>query len=359
MTEWTDDILSPQTIMTENTPHLSDMDVVESVARGSGNEHPSGQPQVSRGAFVSLLLGLGSLVLFAVTGIPALIVGILSLRKIHASEGRLTGSRLALVGISLGGLGVALTLLGCFALVVLHLNSVSRETECTNNLRQLGLAFNKYHDENGHFPAAVIQQPDFLPPEQRLSWQTGLLPFLGADQEQGQFLEMGSRAKFGKLAAQLDYQAGWKSPANASVVSTSLRVFLCPGDGRPRARTNAWTSYVGLAGIGPEAARLPKTSPGAGVFRYQGFTAREDVDAGISATLMVLETQQDNGPWAAGGTPTLRELNPEEQHYLGDGRPFGGLHPGKTHALWVDGHARPISNSVGPTFLRTHVTLHE
>jgi prepilin-type processing-associated H-X9-DG protein len=72
---------------------------------------------------------------------------------------------------------------------------------------------------------------------------------------------------------------------------------------------------------------------------------------------MVLETARDLGPWPAGGTPTLRELEPDAARYVGPGMPFGGLHPRQTNVLYADGSARPMSDRTDGEVLRQMATL--
>ena len=57
----------------------------------------------------ALTLGLLSLVLGALTGVPAIWVGRKALLHIRASEGALRGRRVAWTGIALGCVGIALT----------------------------------------------------------------------------------------------------------------------------------------------------------------------------------------------------------------------------------------------------------
>lgn len=59
--------------------------------------------RTSRLAIVSLALGIASLLGMCLTGIPAIIVGALALRDINRSQGGLVGRRLALGGITTGG----------------------------------------------------------------------------------------------------------------------------------------------------------------------------------------------------------------------------------------------------------------
>jgi hypothetical protein len=74
-------------------------------------ENPSTQAPVlqtdakSRKARISFILGLSSFLVSILAGIPAIINGLLSLKEIRQSGGRLRGKQLALSGIALGLVG--------------------------------------------------------------------------------------------------------------------------------------------------------------------------------------------------------------------------------------------------------------
>jgi hypothetical protein len=59
----------------------------------------------SRKARISFVLGLSSFLVSIFTGVPAIIQGIISLREIRQSGGRLQGKQVAVSGIILGLLG--------------------------------------------------------------------------------------------------------------------------------------------------------------------------------------------------------------------------------------------------------------
>ena len=59
-------------------------------------------------AIASLVLGLLSFCLSVFTGIPAIILGPLSLRAIKRSGGRVSGKGMAIAGIATGSIGVLL-----------------------------------------------------------------------------------------------------------------------------------------------------------------------------------------------------------------------------------------------------------
>ena len=68
---------------------------------------------------------------------------------------------------------------------------------------------------------------------------------------------------------------------------------------------------------------------------------------------MATETGRDNGPWTAGGPPTVRGVDPADAPYIGPGRAFGGLHPGGLNVLFADGSAEFMQDDVSPQFFET------
>ena len=289
------------------------------------------RPHISRGAVVSLVLGAASPLLLFLTGVPALWVGLISLRTINAAGGRLRGRRLAVAGMVLGGLGCAASVLGLLVIVFTTLQVRSQRLECLNNLRQVGDAVLKYEDAHKAFPPGTVANAD-LPPDRRLSWLTTLPPFM--DQRTATAQTMQARGE------QLDPALAWDAGADAAVAHTAAPLFRCPADAAHDPRvTPGLTDYVGLAGVGRDAADLKRGDPMAGVFGYDRTVTPKELTAGTTRTLIVTETARDNGPWTAGGPPTVRGLDPADKPYLGPGRAFGGLHPGGLNVLWADGSA--------------------
>lgn len=302
-------------------------------------------------AILSLILGISSvaLCLLALTGIPAMMFGVRGLRQVNAGEGRRRGRRLAIAGLALGAAGTAVTVLGIAAILVVQLQTTRYRVECVDRLRQIGVALNKYADTHGNFPPAT-HLPAALPPERRLSWLVDVLPLLAEG--------AAVNANYQDLARQIDRTHGWDDPANQPAAARVVRMFLCPAHpDNVRLRPPGRTDYVGMAGIGPDAAALPRRDPRAGLFGHDHGVRRDEVAAGISTTMMVLETARENGPWLAGGFPTVRDVEPGSEPYSGWGRPFGGLHPGVVNILWIDGSVRPFADATATDVFRRAATL--
>jgi hypothetical protein len=287
------------------------------------------RPRLSRSAVVAFVLGLASPFAWALAGIPALVLGLSALRGVHRSDGGLRGRRLAIAGMVLGGLGVALTIAAFFVVVVYELQVRAARGVCLNNLRQIGLAARDYADERGEFPPAVLPYAD-LPPERSLSWLVALPPYSG---------EKGAAGRLVAIYDRLDQRRGWEDEANAFAATMDVRLFRCPGDPRDPRLTPGLTNYVGIAGEGVDAAWLPASDPRTGVFGYFRQARLADFTAGTSRTLFAAESGHENGPWTAGGPPTVRGVDPADSPPIGPGRPFGGMHPNGLNVLWSDASA--------------------
>ena len=198
--------------------------------------------------------------------------------------------------------------IGLFLPSLSRVRTAAKRMKCQNQLKLIGLALHNYADVHGALPAATVPHSE-LPPEQRLSWLVELLPYL--EQEH--------------IYRQVDRQLGWQ--ANQGPTQGQLAVLHC----REMDRTvpSPWpgqTHYLGAAGVGTDAPELPEKHARAGVFGHARRVAPGQIPDGAENTLLVIESEQNNGPWAQGGHATVRGFNPNNLPYHGPGRQFGGLH---------------------------------
>jgi Protein of unknown function (DUF1559) len=219
--------------------------------------------------------------------------------------------------------------------------------QCQNNLKQIGLALHGHHDVHGHLPRGVAFATN-LSYEQRCSWLTALLPYLEQD----------------ALAKQIQQALPWDAEENRSAVNRVIPVFRCPA--HPDATAQPHAHYVGLTGIGADAALLPLDSPRAGFFGYERQITLRDIRDGTSQTAAVIETAAANGPWASGGEATLRFASPTETAYLQDTGPFGMKHKTDTffrtnpivaNTAFADGSVHCLPSTLSPTVFRAMVTI--
>ncbi len=177
---------------------------------------------------------------------------------------------------------------------------------CKNNMHQLALASQGYHDINGQYPPGTVTG-SAKEPNERLSCLTELLPYV----EQA------------NVYNSLDRRNAWQAPSNKDAVSKPIKAFLCASDPRSGKGPANHTDYVGIAGVGVDAASLPITNPLCGIFGYDRTVRIEDVKDGTANTLLFLETRRDTGPWAAGGTATVRGIDSADEPPIGQDCAFG------------------------------------
>ena len=197
----------------------------------------------------------------------------------------------------------------------------------------------------------------------RLSWVVLLLPYLEAPPEEGKRRVRVNR-RLDALQSELNGERPWDDPANAAASETLLYQLLCPAhpdfdpDHRP-----APTHYPGIAGVGADAAMLPRESERAGFFGYErrlrvtGPAVGEDLPRGPSHTMLCAESMRGNGAWAAGGRSTVRPLDPDDLPYVGYNRQFGGLHPGGANLLMVGAEVQFFSEKGNPQVFESLATL--
>jgi prepilin-type N-terminal cleavage/methylation domain-containing protein len=218
----------------------------------------------------------------------------------------------------------------------------AERTKCYNNLRELVMALHSYRLASGSDPsvAGVFPTGCIGPranPEERLGWMVALLPYLGQD----------------ALYRQLDVEKAFAE--NLPAVQTRVKIFECPASKEP-AMADAVTTYVAMAGIGLDAASQPEGAAGNGFMGYDRLTSLATIKDGTSNTIALMETRSGLGPWARGGTSSLRGFDPGDLPVGGDKRPFGG-HVGGMSAVMADGSVRFISSSIDPMKLAAAITI--
>ena len=200
-------------------------------------------------------------------------------------------------------------LTGLLLAAVQKVREVANQTGCVNNLRQIGLALQAYHQRNGAFPSAYLLDQSApgprsparrsltlaIPTEPGWGWGALLLPHL--DQE--------------NLASQINFKTNLDLPANRAVRTTVLSVFLCPADSNTRVFTVldekepprpmvevAPTSYAANYGTHDEIGEFP--AQGDGVFFCNSKISLTDITDGASHTMAIGERAAlfTPAPWA-------------------------------------------------------------
>lgn len=242
-------------------------------------------------------------------------------------------------------------LIGMLVPAVQRVREAASRSSCANNLKQLGLAGQAYHDAYGGFPAAATTTPVLQ------GWAVHFLPFV----EQV------------SLFQQYDWSRNWYDPANAAVVSTPLAVMRCPSASKDRMQKGttlgvSWIAatgdYLALRGVNSALAAMDLISPSAdwkGVLRMNQSTRIENVLDGTSQTILLAEDtgrpqrwemgrlvpgQKSGGAgWASFDNQALLEgYDPTDGQILGpcginctNNNAIYSFHPGGAQAVFVDG----------------------
>jgi prepilin-type N-terminal cleavage/methylation domain-containing protein/prepilin-type processing-associated H-X9-DG protein len=257
-------------------------------------------------------------------------------------------------GFTLVELLVVIAIIGVLVALLLPAVQAAREsarrTQCTNNLKQIGIALHTYHDVRGVFPAAWYR---IASAEKRPGWGWGsvILPQI----EQGPLYdELG-------VASGIDFPTA-ATPLTQTVVTT----FHCPSARDPV--INASRDSHGKSNYNPvmgttAANGMPTLTTPNGVFGASSTTRFADITDGTSNVIAFGEKYQGRkneqsvnylgGLWgglspstgwgAAGGyinaTPA-RRINGTSEHA------FASPHPGGMMFLLCDGSVRFISETI-------------
>jgi type II secretory pathway pseudopilin PulG len=160
----------------------------------------------------------------------------------------------------------------------------ARRITCSNNLRQIGLAFHGYLDANSVFPPGGWEwRPPNQPWKKQLAWSALVLPHL----EQR------------VVADALNFDLAFDSPQNTSATATVLSGYLCPSSTRESTLRDgrAVCDYGGMFG---ERITSPN-SPPKGPLIYDRTYRVADIHDGTSHTLFVGEDAGfPDGQWSNG-----------------------------------------------------------
>jgi prepilin-type N-terminal cleavage/methylation domain-containing protein len=198
-------------------------------------------------------------------------------------------------------IAIIAVLIGLLLPAVQKVREAAARSQCSNNLKQIGLALHNYHDRNDRFPPGYLDQATWPNPDMGPGW--GWASFLLSDLEQS------------NLQNQISYSVNVGS-TNAPIVSartTTLKVFVCPSDPAlatltvTDGGTGSWTlapcSYVACNGNDGVDDFTTPPHTGAFVRGTIGFRVA-DITDGLSNTFFVGErsTTMSRAAWAGAVT---------------------------------------------------------
>jgi hypothetical protein len=170
----------------------------------------------------------------------------------------------------------------------------ANRSQCMNNLKQIGLACQNYHDSHKAFPPGFLATASYPDTRPGWSWAAFLLPYIEQD----------------NLYRQIDLT---QPVENSAAIRTVVRLYLCPSDPAPEAPfavTDGTFATVALAAPCSYAATVGDDSSevddfvGNGVFYRNSRVRLTDIKDGTSQTTLIGDRawSQANGIWA--GAPS-------------------------------------------------------
>ena len=287
-------------------------------------------------------------------------------------------------GFTLVELLVVIAIIGVLVALLLPAVQSAREAarrmQCTNHLKQFGLAIHTFHDVQNNLPPARYR--DNYP-----SWFAFILPQL----ESGAAYDL------------WDLDRSYYDPVNEDAQRFASPIFLCPSrdarrlsesgddnDGAQRHLPGAISDYVGCSGnnVQPEGPSYGGTHPywdasaNGAIVTHKVFAASnyppsswrdhhlrfEEIADGTTNTLFVGEKHVRNAEFGAnpddgsayngdyarsqvraGGRLAPLAKGPFDDS--GGGHNFGSGHPGVVHFAFGDGHVQALSTSIASSTL--------
>jgi prepilin-type processing-associated H-X9-DG protein len=190
----------------------------------------------------------------------------------------------------------------------------ARRTQCTNNLRQIGLAFHNYNAALEHFPGNITDKQG----KPLLSWRVAILPYI--EQE--------------PLYRRFKLDEPWDSPSNKPLLKEMPLSYACPSRPSPEPGLTpyqGWNGPMALFG-GPKPPSIAAIIDGT-----------VNTIAVAEARVAVPWTRPDDLPFDPKSPAPL----------LG----AGSTHPGGFNALFADGSVRFLKATIDPATLRALITI--
>jgi hypothetical protein len=249
---------------------------------------------------------------------------------------------------------IVAVLLGLLAPAVSAAREAAKRTHCANNLKQIGLGVHNYSDTYRRLPPGTLANAQ-LPPERRLGLPIVILPFV----DQIRLLFLANEAWDAPANCPPMVRCDWDTPKPYNAPRPHLPIFMCPSRALPDVAGLSAAAYVGAAGIGDDAAWRSVQDLQIGVFGYDRKITFDAITDGTAQTFLILETARDNGPWTAGGEPTVRGFVVDARETTGTPPQFGGFHPRGIQTARTDASVHFVATNVDPVVFRNAFTIAE
>jgi prepilin-type N-terminal cleavage/methylation domain-containing protein/prepilin-type processing-associated H-X9-DG protein len=254
-------------------------------------------------------------------------------------------------------------LVGLLLPAVQHVREAANRSSCLNNLKQMGVALNNYHDTYGSLPPGYSCRPQSDPTYTAPGWGWAARLLRHIEQD--------------NLSHQITYRLPVEDSSNEAPRTTILKLFVCPSDHDTAVFTiydkndtalaqAATNSYAASFGVGVDID--DELDEGNGLFFRNSRVHFADITDGSSNTFAIGERASlfTQTPWAGAvsygttritpGAPVNNQSAVEEAatqvlvhiavHTLNDPNSdpedFFSPHAGVANFLFADGSVRPL-----------------
>ncbi|HEX8201052.1 MAG TPA: DUF1559 domain-containing protein [Isosphaeraceae bacterium] len=228
--------------------------------------------------------------------------------------------KLARTGFTLIELLVVIAIIGVLIALLLpavqSAREAARRSQCTNNLKQIGIAAHNFHDTQNQLPNS--SRPDGLTTSPRISGLTRLLPYI----EQSAVYDA------------FNLKVNWGNYENSTVATTKITAFLCPTSSNPDRldgvpEITPWTpTAAAVTDYSPTtkvddrlatAGLVDKAGPGMLLKNLKSTFA--DVKDGLSNTILFAESAGRPSLYRKGGVLVDEDLTKHRVNAGGWARP--------------------------------------
>lgn len=214
--------------------------------------------------------------------------------------------------------GILGVLMGLALPAVMRIREAAAQTECRNNLRQIGIALQGFQNVKGSLPPGYLCDENYIPPE-------GI--FINAFPGWSWAAHLLNQLDYGNLAAEIKWNLAVEDSANAPQRATIIKTFVCPSDfhtgvytalnqlNKPLADV-ATNSYAANYGYGGRIGEYPNS--GNGVFYRNSKTRTADIRDGLATTIAIGERGSfvAQGPWAGAMCDGTIRTHPDYNGYV-------------------------------------------